>query len=143
MEPELANDAVYGSLADVEVALPEFLSNDLGAGFRIQESVANDLTYEFLGAPVVGFRASLGAEECLAALFKKESPELEVTLTAKAEFGSGTVNAFGAAFTLDEHGELACNFVIIANGKGAELTLDTFLEKLQGNHRDLLERVPQ
>jgi len=44
LEPELANDAVYGSLADAEVALPEFLSNDLGAGFRIQKSVANDLT---------------------------------------------------------------------------------------------------
>jgi hypothetical protein len=105
--------------------------------------MADDLTDQFLGTAVIGSGAALVAEEGLAALLQKDSPELEVTLTAKSEFSSGTVNAFGAAFTLDEHGELTRNFVMIGNGKGAELTLDAFFEKFEGNHKDLLERVPQ
>jgi hypothetical protein len=143
LKAKLGDDSVDGAFADPEVALPEFLSDDLSASLGIQESMADDLADQFLGTAVVGSRATLATEKRLAALLEEESPELEVTLTAKAEFGSGTVNAFGAAFTLDEHGELACNFVIIANGKGAELTLDAFFEKFEGNHRDLLERVPQ
>jgi hypothetical protein len=94
LESELGNDAVYGSFANGEVALSEFLSNDFGAGFRIQEPVTDDLTDEFLGAPVIRFRASFGAEESLAALFKKEGPDLEVALTAVTEFGSSPINAF-------------------------------------------------
>ena len=121
-----------------EVALSEFLSNDFGAGFRIEESVTDDLTDEFLGAPVVGFGASFGAEEGLAALFKKEGPELEITLTAKTEFGGGLVNAFRAAFALDEHGEFTGDFVVIGDGQGAECALDAFFEKFERNHRGLL-----
>lgn len=129
MESELGNDAVYGSFADGEVALSEFLSNDFGAGFRIQESVADDLTDEFLGAPVVGFWASFGAEESLATLFKKEGPDLEVALTAITEFGGGPINAFRAAFALDEHGKFPSDFVVLCNGQGTGLALDAFLEK--------------
>ena len=128
MESELVNDTVYGAFADPEVALPKFLSDDLGAGFGIQKSMADDLTDQFLSAAVVGSRTALAAEKGLAALFKEESPELEVALTAEAEFGSGTVDAFGATFTFDEHGKLTGDLVIIGNGKGAELTLDAFFE---------------
>lgn len=74
MESELVNDAVYGTLADTEVTLSEFLRDDFGTGIRIQESVPDDLTDEFLGAPVVGFRAPFEAEEAFAALFEEKSP---------------------------------------------------------------------
>jgi hypothetical protein len=74
LEPELVNDAIYGPLADTEVALSEFLGDDFGAGLRVQESMPDDLTDEFLGAPVVGFRAPFGAEEAFAALFEEKSP---------------------------------------------------------------------
>jgi hypothetical protein len=104
--------------------------------------VADDLTDEFLSAPVVGFWTSFDAEEGLTTLFKKESPELEVALTAESEFSCCTVNAFGAAFTLDEHSEFKGDFVVFGNGQGAQLALDTFLEKFEGNHGDLLEKVP-
>jgi hypothetical protein len=66
----------------------------------------------------------------------KESPELEVALPAETEFGSNAVNAFGAAFAVDEHGKLAGDFIVFGNGKGAELTLDAFFEKLERSHRD-------
>lgn len=138
MESKLANDTVYGTFADSEVALAEFLSDDFSAGFWIEKSVANDLTDEFLSTPIVGFRSSFGTEERLTALFKEESSELEVPLTTKAEFGRSAVNAVGATFALNKHGQFQGDFIIIGNGKGAEFALDTFLEKFDGSHRDLL-----
>ena len=134
MESELGNDAVYGPFADAEVTLSEFLSDDFGAGLRIQEAVTDDLTHQFLGAPVVGFGAALGTEEGLAAFFKKEGSELEVTLTAKTEFSSGTINALSAAFAVDEHGKFTRDLVIFGNGQGAEFALDAFVEKFERNH---------
>ena len=135
MEPELGNDAVYGPFADTKATLSEFLSDDFGTGLRIQKAVTDDLTDQFLGAPVVGFGAALGTEESLAAFFKKEGPELEVTLTAKAEFSSGTVNTFKAAFALDEHGQFTRDFIMLGNGQGAEFALDPFVEKFERNHK--------
>jgi hypothetical protein len=134
LKPVLADDTVYASFADRKVALSEFLSDDFGAGFRVKESMADDLTYEFLGAPVVGFGTSFGAEESLAAFFHKEGPQLEVALTAVTEFGSGPVNAFRATFALDEHGEFPSYFVVLGNGQGTGLALDAFLEKFERNH---------
>lgn len=134
MEPELGNDAVYGPFADVKVTLPEFLSDDIRGGLRIQEAMADDLANEFLSATVVGLGTSLGADQSLAALFKKERAELEVALAAESEFGGNTVNAFGAAFTVDQHGKLAGDFIVVGNGQGSEIALDAFSEKLERNH---------
>ena len=138
MESELGNDAVYGPFGDTEVTLSEFLSNDLRASFRIQESVTDHLTDEFLGAPVVPFGASFGAEESLAAFFEEKSPELEVTLPAITEFGGGMVDAFGPAFAINEHGDFTGDFVVFGDGKRAECALDALTEEFEGNHRDLL-----
>ncbi len=128
------NDAVHSPFADTEVELPEFLRNDLGAGFRIQESVPDDLTDEFLGTPVVAFGASFGAEQSLAAVLKEKRPKLEVTLTAKAEFGGGLVNAFRAAFALDKHRDLTRDFVAIRDGQRAECALDALFKQFERNH---------
>ena len=139
MKPELADDAVYGSFADREVTLSEFLSDDFGAGFRVEKSMADDLTYEFLGAPVVGFGTSFGAEESLAAFFQEEGPDLEIALAAIVELGGGMVNTFGSAFALNEHGEFPGDFVILGNGEGAGLALDALFEQFERNHRGLRE----
>jgi hypothetical protein len=116
LQPKLSDDAVDGAFTDAEVTLAEFLSNDLGAGFRVGEAVANDLADEFLGAPVIGFGAAFSAEEGRATFLEKEGAELEVTLTAIAEFGGGMINTLGAAFTLDEHGKFAGDFIVCGNG---------------------------
>ncbi len=135
MQPELVDDAIDSSFADREVTLSEFLSDDLGAGFRIQESVTDDLTDEFLGAPVVAFGASFGAEESVAAFLEKESPELEITLTAIAEFGGGLVNACRAAFAFDEHRYFTGDFVAIRDGQGAKCALDALFKQFERNHK--------
>jgi hypothetical protein len=143
LESELGDDAVDGSFADAEVALSELLSDDLGAGFGIQEAMTDDLADEFLGAPVIGFGAPLGAEEALSALGQKAGPELEVTLTAEAELLCGAVDAVGSAFAFDEHGELASDLVPSRDGEGPGGALDAFPEKLEGNHGNLLVECQQ
>lgn len=105
--------------------------------------MADHLADELLAASVFGLRASFGAEQSLPSLFEEEGLELKVTLTAETEFGSSAVNAFRAAFTFDEHGEFKGDFIVVGNGQGAETALETFLEQIQRNHRDLLDRVPQ
>lgn len=134
MESEIVNDTVYGTLTGTEVTLSEFLSNHFGTGLRIQETVPDDLTDEFLSSPIIGFGSSSAAEESFAAFFKEKSPELEVTLTAKAEFSSDAINAFCAAFAVDKHSQFTSDFVVFGNGEGAEFTLDALLEKLDRNH---------
>jgi hypothetical protein len=143
LEAELRDDAIDGAFADAEVTLAEFLGDDFGAGFGIEEAVADDLTDEFLRAAVIGFRAALGTEQRRAAFFKKERAKLEVALAAEAKLGGGTVNALGAAFALDEHGELRGDFVVGGDGQGTGRTLDAFLEEFKGNHADLAGRVCQ
>lgn len=134
MESELVNDAVYGTLAGTEVTLSEFLGNHFGAGLRIQEAVPDDLTNEFLSAPIVGFGSSFATDEGFAAFLEEKSPQLEVTLTAKAEFSSDAINAFCAAFAGDKHSKFTSDFVVFGNGEGAEFTLDALLEKFDRNH---------
>jgi len=116
LQPKLSDDAVNGAFTDAEVTLSEFLSDDLGAGFRIQEAVTDNLADEFLGASITGFGATFGAEESKAASLQKKGAELEVALTAKAELGGGMLDALRAAFALDEHGEFAGDFIVFGNG---------------------------
>jgi hypothetical protein len=143
LQAELGDDAVDRTFTDAEVALPEFLRDDLGAGFRVQETMTDHLADNFLGASVLRFGAALGAEKGQAALLEKKRPELEVTLAAITEFGGGPVNAFAAAFALDQHGELTRDFVVFGNGQGAGGALDALLEELEGKHGDLPKGVPK
>jgi hypothetical protein len=45
----------------MEMALPKFLSNDLGTCFRVEKAVTDDLADDFLSAAVFCFGTSLGA----------------------------------------------------------------------------------
>ncbi len=134
MKSELGDDTVHSPFADTEVTLSEFLSDDFGARVRIQETVTDDLTDQFLGAPVVSFGAPLGTEESAAAFVKEEGSELKVTLTAKPEFSRSTVDAVRSAFAVDEHGKFTRDFIIFGNGQGAEFALDAFVEKFERDH---------
>jgi hypothetical protein len=115
LQAELSNDAIDGSFACAEVALAEFLSNDLGTGIGVEKSVTDHLADEFLAASIVRLRASFGAEQSLSSLFEEEGLELKVTLAAETEFGSGAVDAFRAAFTFDEHSEFKGDFIVVGN----------------------------
>jgi len=136
LQSVLGNDTIDGSFADVEVTLSKFLGNDFGAGFRIQEPVADDLTNRFLGSTIVRFGTPFGAKESLAALFEEERADLKITLTAKTEFGRCTIDSFGTAFPFDEHGQLEGYLISFGNGEAPRFTLDALLGKLERNHRN-------
>jgi len=55
--------------------------------------MTDDLANHFLGATIVGFGSSFGADQSLAPMFEKESSELKVALAAEAELGGDLVNA--------------------------------------------------
>jgi len=114
LQTELSNDSIYGSFADAEMALPQFLSYDIGAGLGIQESVADDLANDFLRTAVVGFGSSLGAEQGLSSVGKEPGAELEIAWTAKAEFCGNLVDGFAAAFPGDEHGKFLGDFIVFS-----------------------------
>ena len=139
MQAELGDDAIDGPLADGEVTLTKFLRDDLGAGIGVEEAVADDLADHFLGASVGRFGAAFGTEESPPALGEKKRAELEVTRAAVTEFGGGTVNTLATALALDQHGELAGDFIVFGNGQGARGALDALGEKLEGKHVDLRE----
>jgi len=134
LESELVDDTIHSSLADSEFALPEFLSNDFSTGLGVKKAVADDLTNEFLGTPIVRFGTSLGTVESLTSALEKKRADLEVTLTAIPEFGSSMVNSFQAAFTFDEHSQFSGDFIGIDNGKRTGFTFNVFIGKLKRNH---------
>jgi hypothetical protein len=136
LQSVLSDDAIDGSFADMEVTLSEFLGDNFGARFGIEETMADYLTNRFLRTPIVRFGPPFGIEESLAAVLEKEGAKLKVTLTAKTELGGGTFDAFRAAFSLDEHGQLAGDFISIRNGKGPSITFDALFRKLERNHRN-------
>ena len=49
--------------ADRESCLSEFLGDDLGRGFQIQEAMTNNLSYEFIGTTIVPFGATPSTTE--------------------------------------------------------------------------------
>ena len=93
--------------------------------------MADDLTDEFSGAPIVGFRTSPGIKEGMAAFFQEKGPELKVPLATESEFGSGTVNSFGTAFAFNEHGQFSGYLIGLGNRKGAGFAFESFFRKLK------------
>lgn len=121
----------------MEVALPEFLSNDLGTRFRVQEAVTDDLADHFLSAAVFGLGTSLGAEESPGAFFTEQGEQLKVTLAAVIEPGDDFVEWLDSTLSGDEHGELAGDLILLGDGEGAVLAVDPFFGKLERDHRML------
>ena len=136
------NDPVYGALADDEAALPKFLSNDLGGGFRIEETVPQGLADHLLGAAVVGLGASFQAQQRPASVLVEEGSELVVTLAAVAEFGGRLVGSVGAALSLYEHGQFAGDFIFFSNRERAEFTADKVSGKLKREHGEAPQKMP-
>ncbi len=132
----MGNDPIYGAFADGKAALPELLGNDFGGSFRIEETVAQGLTDDLLGSTIVGLGASSQAQQCPASALLKKGPELVVALAAVTEFGGRFVGSIRATLSLHEHGQLAGDFVLVGNGKRAELTADEVSGKLDPGHGD-------
>jgi hypothetical protein len=86
------------------VSLFEFLSDDLRTGVGIQEAVADDLAYNFIGAAVIGFGSRGFAVQSQCALLFKQVEQLEIAGFGVAEFGGGGRGAQALTLALEEHG---------------------------------------
>ena len=131
----MGDDSVHAPFADTQVTLPEFLRNDLGARFRVKESMADDLANDFLRAAVFCLGASLGADEGLGPFFPEKRQQLKVALAAVIESGNDFVNRLVATLSGDEHGELAGDFILFGDREGAVLAENAFFGELQRDHR--------
>ncbi|MGA2160436.1 MAG: hypothetical protein ABSG90_14640 [Dehalococcoidia bacterium] len=97
--------------------LVEFLGNNLGREVGVQESIADDLTYDLLGSAVVTFGSGFAAFESIGPMVFKLLQDLVVALSGVAKLLGhlGGAKAFTLAFK--EHGELASDFIIFPDGK--------------------------
>jgi hypothetical protein len=111
----LFDDAVDAPGTDGETSLAELLGDDVDRGVRIEEAVANDLAFDFVGADIVVFGAGLVALESGASVFAVEFEQLKISLFAEVELLSSLGGAEPFALAFDEHGQPGDDEVICKN----------------------------
>src|SRR5439155_25774391 len=79
------DDAFHTADTDGEAGLAELLGDDGDGGIGIEEAVADDLTFELLGADIVGLGSGLLALEGQGPLFSKSLEQLIIPLSGEAE----------------------------------------------------------
>jgi hypothetical protein len=117
LKAKLSQDAIHAAFADGEASLAQFLSDDFRGGFRIQEAMANGLADQFLAAAVVGFRAAGAIEQAWGSGLQEGLAQLEIPLPTKTELSRCLAGAAGAAFALNQHGELQADLIGWGNGQ--------------------------
>ena len=130
----MGDDPVHSAFADGEVTLPELLSNHLGARFRVEEPVPDDLANDLLAAAVLGLGASLGADERLRPFFAEQCQELKITLAAVVESGNHLVDRLVSTLPGDKHGEFTGDLILLGNGEGAVVAANLFFREIKGDH---------
>ncbi len=125
MNSVLLDDADDTTCADRETGLTELLCEAVERRLRIEESVANDLANDLLGADMVALGASLVAKETCATVFTIEFEQLKISLSAEAELPGCLGGADPFALALDEHGEAGDYQVIGMDGELSGGTRDS------------------
>lgn len=88
------------------------MSDHLGTGVRIEESVANDLAHDIVGAPVVGFRPAWFALEGLGAALTEGMENLEIARLGVSGLFGGLGRAKAETMPFEEHDDFANDFII-------------------------------
>jgi hypothetical protein len=127
LKAEVGNDAFDAAGTDDPAGLAEFLGNDRGGSFGIEEAMANDLADDFVGTAVVAFWAAFMALQGQGAAVGESLSQLEIALFAETELLGGTERSEFLALAFQEHGEFAGDFIVVQD---AERTLgpDELLE---------------
>jgi hypothetical protein len=109
----LGDDALDAAHTDGIAQLPQLLGHDLGRGFSIEEQVADDLAHDLLGSSVVVLRARLVILKCHRPAGMELLQQLVVALAGVTELAhhGGDVRRF--ALSLEEHGELLGDFIVL------------------------------
>jgi hypothetical protein len=99
--------------------------------------MADYLAHHFLGATIIGFGASFSVNQSLSSLFEEKRSELKVALATEAKLCGNLVYAQRAAFTLNKHGKLSGDLVILRDGKSSGIALNGLFRNFERNHRVL------
>ena len=86
--------------------------------------MSNHLTLQFIGASVMGLRAAGLAEQSRGTLFLEDLTQLKVTLFGVSVFLRRSERAESFAFSFQQHGELAADFIVLSQCESATITDD-------------------
>jgi hypothetical protein len=112
LKPVFLDHAFDAASADGETGLAQFLGDDVDRGIGIEEAMANDLSFDLVGANRVGLGAAFLGLEGHGPLFLKEPKQLIISLSGEAVFlgRSGSPETFALAF--EKHEQTRSNFVV-------------------------------
>ena len=77
----MSDDAFNAAGADGPGRLPEFLSNDLGGRFGIEEAMANDLSFDLISPDRVGLGSAFLVLKAEGSLFLESFLQLIISLS--------------------------------------------------------------
>ena len=110
------HDSFHTADANDGSTLNEFLGDDFGRGFRIEEAMTDDLADDFAGASVVLFRSAWLGEQSLGSGFLELLSELKIALATESELlGSGLGSQFTLAF--EQHGDASGHLIVLWDGE--------------------------
>lgn len=124
LQPVLLKDASDSSVADGDSLLPEFLGDDFAVGIGVEESAADDLSFDFVGSSVVGFWTAFFVCQCDGSLLQEGLADLEIALLGVAELVGCLFGSEPFAFPFDEHGELVCNLIVLGYVQRSFVTVE-------------------
>jgi hypothetical protein len=118
----VGDDALDAALADPELGLLELLSDDLGRSFGVQETVAQDLALDLVGAAVIGLRTGFLGLQGRQATGLVSGQELVIALAAVAVFLGNRGDLVFQTLAFHEHEETVGQLVGGSHGQGADRT---------------------
>jgi hypothetical protein len=120
----ILEDALDAAVTDGHPGLSDFLGDDLGGGVGIEETMADDLSIDFVGSAVVGFGSPFPVPETLGATLAKTSQDLEVMLPGVVVFSSGPRRPEAFTLTFEKHGQFQGDFIVAIDRQRAGLSFE-------------------
>jgi hypothetical protein len=137
LKPVLLNHAFDATGADGETGLAELLGDDIDRGVGIEEAVANDLSFDLVGADVVSFGAAFLSLKGDGSLILKQLEQLIISLSGEAVLCGDLGDATPFTFTFDEHEQARCELVIGGDEEFTGGTNDAAFWELEQHGRAL------
>ena len=134
MQAELLDDPFDTADTQGQIGLGEFLRDDGGGRFGIEETMADDLPDDFVGAAVIAFGAALFARQGGGPALLISVAELEIALFTEAEIAGGLERSAAMAFAVDKHSEFAGYFIVGGHKEVAGGTAELALMRIEVQH---------
>jgi hypothetical protein len=114
-------------------ALNEFLSDDFGRGFGIEEPMPDDLTNDLIGSSIIPFGAPFLRDQALGTELSELFTELKIAAaTESVLFGCGLGSEFTFAF--EQHRQAACDFIVVRHWQRAGIADESVLLEVEDRH---------